>query len=785
MKRFEHWFATTVIRLRWGVIAACLALVASIASGVLKLEFTNSYRVFFSPDNPELLAFEAMENTYSKHDNVMLVVVPPDGDVFSRESLALVETLTTRAWQLPYVNRVDSITNFQYTTAVDDDLTVRDLVTDAARLDAAALAAVRAVALAEPLLAGNLVAYDGRVTAVNVTAQLPRLDEQQEIPAVVSAARALAADIEQQYPGSEVRLTGVLMMDMAFSEASLHDARTLVAVSFGVIFALVGLFVGGVVGTLGTALVVGLAIATAMGFAGHLGYPVSPPIAAAPVIILTVGVANCVHILDGCLQGMAAGLDQRSALIESLSSNFTPIFLASLTTVIGFLTFNFSEVPPFRHLGNLVAFGDIASYLLAVTLLPAVLAVLPLKPPTRSLLPVAWLAALAGFVIRRRRVLLWGLGAAACALVANLPRNTLNDVFIHYFDDTIEFRADTDFTIEHLTGLYHLQYSLASFEPGGVSEPAFLADLDAYTGWLRAQPEVMHVASFSDIMKRLNRNMHGDDPQAYRLPETRELAAQYLLLYEMSLPYGLDLNNQINLDKSALKLVVAIRTLSSAQAIAFNERAEQWLREHAPAVKSGYGTGTIMMFSHIGERNIRSMLKGAAVALVLISVVLLLMLRSLRLGLVSLVPNLLPAALGFGLWGLVDGEIGLSLSVVASMTLGIIVDDTVHFLVKYRRARTALGASPEGALRYAFATAGRAMIVTSLVLIAGFLVLSRSHFELNAGMGLLTAIVIAFAALADLLLLGPLLLTLEEKWHASTPGARPSGPAGPADPAAA
>jgi predicted RND superfamily exporter protein len=279
-------------------------------------------------------------------------------------------------------------------------------------------------------------------------------------------------------------------------------------------------------------------------------------------------------------------------------------------------------------------------------------------------------------------------------------------------------------------------------------------------------------------MKRLNRNMHGDDPAAWRLPDSRELAAQYLLLYEMSLPYGLDLNNQINVDKSGVKVVVAVRTLSSAQAIAFNARAEAWLREHASAVHAGYGTGTIMMFSHIGERNIRSMLAGTVVALVLISFMLLLMLRSVRLGFVSLLPNLLPAALGFGLWGIIDGEVGLSLSIVASMTLGIIVDDTVHFLVKYQRARNAPGASPEGALRHAFDQTGRAMVVTSLVLVAGFLVLSRSHFELNASMGLLTAIILVFAVLADLLLLGPLLLKLENDDHGQTSGHRPARPAG-------
>ena len=761
-------YATAVVRHRRAVLLVCLALVALAATGLLHLRFTNSYRVFFAPDNPELLAFEAVENTYTKNDNVMFVVTPPHEEVFTREGLTLVGELTERAWQLPYSNRVDSVTNFQYTSADGDDLTVRDLVASPATLDGPALAQVREVALAEPLLAANLVASDGRVAAVNVTVQLPRVDEQAEIPTVVDAARRLAQDIEAKYPGARVRLTGVLMMDIAFSEASLHDARTLVAASFAVIFVLVGTLVGGLVGALGTALVGGLAIAAAMGLAAHLGYPVSPPIAAAPVIILTVGIANCVHVLQSCLQGMSQGLTREAAIIEAIRVNSVPVFLASLTTVIGFLTFNFSDVPPLRQLGNIVAFGDIASYTLAMSVLPAVLAMLPIAPPRRVLLPQAWVARIAEFVIRRRRPLVWVLGAGSLFLLANLPRNELNDVFVHYFDDTVPFRADADYTIANLTGLYHLQFALDAGEPGGISEPHFLADVEAFTAWLRAQPEVVHVASFSDIMKRLNRNMHGDDPGAYRLPDSRELAAQYLLLYEMSLPYGLDLNNQINVDKSALRVVLAVRTLSSSQAIAFNERAEAWLGEHAPAIRAGLGTGTIMMFSQIGERNIRSMLGGAVVALVLISFVLLLSLRSLRLGLLSLVPNLLPIALGFGLWGLVNGEIGLSLSVVASMTLGIVVDDTVHFLVNYRHACRHHAAIPVDALRYAYAHSGRAMLVTSLVLIAGFLVLATSHFELNAGMGLLTAIVLAFAAVADLLLLGPLLLAMEEKLDAKS-----------------
>lgn len=772
MNRFEAAFARWVIRQRWAIIVVSLLIVAIAGAGVGRLHFTNNYRVFFSPDNPQLRAFEALENTYVKNDNVMIVVAPADGDVFTRNNLALLEQVTAEAWQVPYSNRVDSITNFQHTEAADDELRVRDLVSGARDLGDDQLARVRRIALAEPLLRGNLVAADGRVAAVNVTVQLPRIDETTETPAVVAHVRALAAEIERTRPDVQVYLTGVVMMDNAFSEASVADLNTLVATSFVLMLLLVGILLGGISGTLGTGLVIGFAIAVAMGLGGYIGYPISAPTSAAPVIILTVAIANCVHILETFLHAMAGGQTKHEAIVESVRTNLYPIFLASVTTVIGFLTFNFSEVPPFRQLGNLVAFGDVASYFLAVTFLPALLAVLPAPAPRWNPIEVPALQALGEFVIRRRTALLWGLGILSVVLAANLPRNELNDVFLEYFDQTIEFRTDSDFTVAHLTGLYHMQYSLDSGEPGGINEPAFLRDVAAFAAWYRAQPEAMHVASITDVMQRLNMNMNGDDPAQYRLPESRELAAQYLLLYELSLPYGLDLNNQINVDKSSTRVGVSTRTLSSKDVIALNARAEAWLAANAPTVKSGIGTGTSLMFADIGKRNINSMLLGTVVALVLISFLLLFMLRSVKLGLVSLIPNLLPLAMGFGLWGIIDGQIGLSLSVVTSMTLGIIIDDTVHFLSKYQRARRMLGCDPADAVRYAFRSVGRAMLVTSIVLVTGFMVLTLSHFELNAGMGLLTAIVISLALLADLMFLSPFLLLIEEKSDADDAGDR-------------
>ena len=257
--------------------------------------------------------------------------------------------------------------------------------------------------------------------------------------------------------------------------------------------------------------------------------------------------------------------------------------------------------------------------------------------------------------------------------------------------------------------------------------------------------------------------MHGDDPGWYRLPAERDLAAQYLLLYEMSLPYGLDLNNQINIDKSATRMTVMLYNMTTSSVLALEQRAAAWMRDNLPPAMHNAAASPTVMFSHIGARNIRSMLVGTTVALVLISFILVFALRSLRIGLLSLVPNLIPAALAFGAWGLAVGQVGLALSVVTGMTLGIVVDDTVHFLSKYLRARREKGLGAEDAVRYAFGTVGLALVVTSIVLIAGFMVLAFSAFALNSNMALMTSVTILFAIIADFLLLPPLLMALDRK----------------------
>jgi len=761
--RYGWW----IVKHPWRVLLISMLLIMAAASGGRFLSFSTSYRVFFSDNNPQLTAFEELENTYTKNDNVMFILSPQDGNVFTEDNLRVVQTLTQRAWQVPYSIRVDSVSNFQHTEAIEDDLTVLDLVPEDATLDQAELDKIRHVATHEPFLIHRIISEQGHVTGVNVTIQLPGINPVVEVPEVVAYVREMAEEIRSEYPNMEVRLGGMILMNNAFSEASQSDMKRLIPISFLLMVITLGLMIRGFTGTAATVVVIFGSILVAMGSGGYIGYPITPPSASAPTIILTVAIANCVHILVSFMHQMRIGMEKCASMVESLRVNMQPVFLASTTTAIGFLSMNFSDVPPFNHLGNMASIGVFTSFLLAVTLLPALIAILPVRVKVSSTEKgSAMMARFGDFVVRQRRRLIWIMTLLVLILIASVPRNELNDVFVHYFDKSVQFRADSDYMEQNLSGLYNIDYSLEASESGGVNEPRFLQQLSDFTAWLRAQPEVVHVNTISDTMARLNRNMHGDDPEYYRQPRERDLAAQYLLLYEMSLPYGLDLNNQLNVDKSATRLSITMKTMSTNELLTFEARTRQWLTEHAPQLSTPGGSGPTMMFANIGKRNIQSMLVGTTLALIMISIILIFALRSLKIGLISMIPNLIPAAMGFGLWGLLVGEVGLSLSVVAGMTLGIVVDDTVHFLSKYLRARREKGFSAEDAVRYAFVHVGYALVTTSVVLVAGFLVLAMSSFYLNAGMGMLTAIVIIFALVADFLLLPPLLIKLEENKHA-------------------
>ncbi|OUS00593.1 hypothetical protein A9Q81_10430 [Gammaproteobacteria bacterium 42_54_T18] len=758
-KNYARW----VLQHRTLVIFFTLLLVAVMAGGIPRLQFSIDYEYFFGPDNPELQAYEKIKAAYTDTDNLVFIVVPNQGDVFSVESLTVVEKLTEKAWMLPYVNRVDSITNFQYTYADNqgEDLVVASLVEDAINLDADAISHVQKIALTEPSLIDFIQASDGSATSVVATFNLPNKSPQ-VIAELVAVAKATISELHSEYPNVEIKPIGLTMLSYTYGQASRQDIKQLTPLMFLLVLFLVALLTRSIWGTVLSMIVIVMTGLAAFGVFGWLNIPITTVTAVAPTIIMAIVVAHCVHIIETFMQQWQEGRTKKEALELAVEMNLIPIYITSLTTLIGFLAMNFNDVPPYRDLGNLVAIAVFIAFLLSLSFLPVCLSLLPTqqrKTQSRH----SRLGKMGGWVVDHRFFVMLSSAAIFIGAVWLVPQNTLNEKFVEQFDERFEFRRNSDFYTDNVSGIYSIEYSIQAPGEGELkaASPKALAQVDRFVQWLRVQSEIRHVYSITDTFKRLNRNMHNDADAWYQLPSDPQLAAQYLLLYEMSLPFGLDVNNQLTLNKDATRVQVRFDDMPSSEMLRMENRIMDWWQQHAPGYEVT-GASTTTMFTHIVKRAVDSMVSGTLLAFVLISVVMIVSLRSLKLGLLSLVPNIAPIIIGLGAWAILDGEIGMSFAVVVVLTLGIIVDDTVHFLSKYQFARKRLKLDPRAAIQQTFSTVGVALCITSLALVGGFGVLSLSGFARNSDMGLMAAMTVGIALLVDLLLLPALLMVVEQ-----------------------
>ncbi|MBT8145197.1 MAG: MMPL family transporter, partial [Gammaproteobacteria bacterium] len=593
------------------------------------------------------------------------------------------------------------------------------------------------------------------ISGVAVLLALPDNDDK-AIDRTVAAARELVATIDAGDCGRIV-LAGSATNSVTLGEAIRADLQSLVVLSYLAIALTLLLLLRSLSATLLIMFVISLSVAATMGVFGWLGFVLSPTAGFVPSVVLTIAVADCVHVVSNYLIELGRGRTRDAAIAESLRINLGPVTITSLTTAIGMLSLNLSDSPPYRDLGNMVAVGVGVAFILSLTLLPAVLRLLPpLRPPAYTLqLPID---AFADWLIRRQKALLYGGGALVLILASFLFRNELTEHWHDYFTEHFEIRSAIEVIDRNLGGIHRLYYDLESGVADGVTEPAYLQQLQEFSQWFESQPGVGFTSGLHDTLRSLNRAFNDDDPAFFVLPDSRAASAQFMLLYELSLPVGESLDNIVDQDRSASRLTVSLHKTDSESLLELDRRARQWLTQNAPAVAPRPGTGLDLVFANITHRNIRGLLTGTAVALVAISLLLTLALRSIRLGLVSLLPNLAPAAVAYGLWGIFGGYIDLALSVVVCMSLGIVVDDTVHFMSKYMRARRELGLDAADGIRHAFHTVGLALVITSIVLVTGFAVLAFSYFNPTRETGSLLALTIALALVIDFLVLPPLLL---------------------------
>lgn len=753
-------------------ICALLWLIFTIVmcAGLPRMELNANYRAFFKADDPLVLSLDKNRAEYESGDAMSMMIATDGPDIFSKQGLIAIEEMTAAAWTMPYVLRVDSLGNFPWSRSVDDDLFVSELIEDPENLSDAQRAEIRDVAMNEEALIDRLLARDGQATLVMISFTGETSNDLEVNKEIYQAVLAMRDDFRQRYPELQFHATGTVAGNAAFAGAAERDGSVLVPLALlcaltAMLFYLwyeSGRFAAALSGTSISLAIIIVATVLPLGVMAWFGVAANNITSMVPIVILTLAVADSLHILISYYQYRRRGENNTDAIRQSLRLNTEPVWLTSITTMFGFLALNASDAPPFQQFGNLVALGVFGAWFASNTLLPALIALTQPKVGEASNRFDRWMPLLADWVIARNRSLLIIGCVIVVAGIACIPMNRINEVWTGYLSDQTEFSKDTDQLLERFGEVAHIEFSLDSGRDGGIVDLEYLEKVEAFSNWLRAQPEITYVQSVDLMMKRLNRNLHGDDPNFQRLPENEGAAAQYLLMYEMSLPFGASLTDEMTFNKSESRVVAGFHRSETLLQLDVQERAQAWLQENAPELWHP-GTSMTTIIAHMTRNNAISMLVGTIIAILVIATTLAIAFRSVGYGILSMVVNSIPATIVMGAWGLIMTDFGISVTIVFTTSLGIVVDYSVHFLSKYRRFRNDHpGTGAPEAIRYAFGTVGIALLVTTAVLGLNFGLLYFSEFRLNIYVGVLTATTIVLALMCQLFFLPSLLLNLSK-----------------------
>lgn len=743
-------------------ISIQLLLLYVLVLPLANFETTSNPRAVFSPADTTFKKFEDFEAKYGTKDLLIFIVQAKNENLLDRHGLAALTYLSDKAWSLPKSLSVDSIIDYNYTQVDGDTIFTEPLFSGFDQLSDDELNKRRAYALNETELVNNLVSKKGHVAAVSV---LVKLENRKEDAIFISSqARDLVERFQANYPDYNIYLAGPVAFADAMTRASEEALGKILPLGALVAFLVLGIVFRSFALTLFSLLVIIASSIAAMGVGTAVGIVFQPLSSYAPAIILTVGLADSVHIILGLNGGTQKKEWTKQEIVHrSVKQNYQPILLTSLTTAVGFLFLLQSESPPIQDLGVVVAIGVLFAFYFSLVLLPSLLVLLPKKTLLYEHSTArATLVRLSYWVYQNKSKLLAINITLVIGLVFFSGQNRINDVWIEYFKEGHDIREAYEFMGAELTGLHRFYFSMPAGDIGGISNPEYLQELNKFRHWLLQQEEVETVNTFSDMIKKINRQMHSGEDEFYDLPNNAPLISQYLLLYELSLPAGKGIENTMTMDRDESFFSVVVKQSSSKTIAEVVQRTENWMSENLPSYMQAEATGLDIMFARVAIDNSRAMLIGTFQALIVISLLLILGLRSLKLGIISFIPNLVPILVAFGVWGLIDANVGLSTSIVACLTMGIIVDDTVHLITKYQRLRTE-GCKVQQALEISFSQVGLAIIITSVVLILNFGIFVFSSFYPSSSLGVLTSITILAALLVDLFLFVPVLLMLEKK----------------------
>ena len=731
-----------------------LILILLISSGIRFLETPSGYRGFVENDFPEYQKILNLEEKYGMIDTLSFLIKPKNGTVFQKDVLQLIHELTEISWKTPYSTRVSSLTNYQFTTVEGDDLDISDFVKDVSLLTDSDLQELQTIALQEKSIVNFILSENSKVTFVNINLDIPIgtgfddpikfADDQKKI-------------FFEKYPDILVLVAGSAQFSHNFQTTAQSDAQTMYPGFLFLIIILAYILLRSAIASLLSLIIIFLSILPSLGTVGWMGYEAQPPLIIAPIIILTIALAHSIHILSIALTNISEGMSKEKSIISSIKINFVPVFLTSFTTAIGMAGINFGKIPAISDMANTVVIGAAFSFLTSIILLPVLFMLLPIKPHGKATLVFGFLEKLSKLLINYKYYIIVFIGLITIYLSTLLPNLYFDDEFDSYFDRVEEWKEVKDIVNKEFGSSFFIFSDLPSQKTDGITSPEYLNDLQKFASWLDSLEEVAVTTTVVDVIKTLNQNMNGGSKEYYTIPDNKALNAQYFLLYEFSVPYGMDLKNQITANKSDSRVLIRMNMFTSREGIELKEKVDKWLTDNMPYYNSPGVAGIPIMMPYVYQENTKGLMRGLAFSFTFIILVIGLSLKSLRFGLISIVPNIIPFVLAYGILALFTNILTFSHTVAVIISLGLVVDATIHFMTKFKSA-TSQNLSVNDAIKYCFKYVGYPIIVASLCLFSGFLFLLQSDFMTNFILGGMCSLIILIALIIDLLVLPALIL---------------------------
>lgn len=762
-KQWGRGIPARLIDFRWPLLLLMLLATVGLLSQIKHIRMDNSNESAFIKDDPAVTVLNQFKSDFG-NDDFVYILIAREQSVLDGEFLQQVGNLASQLQaEVPYLKKMSWLGNAEQITSERDGVRISPLFNNRAPLELD-MHQLRDTIGQNPVLENYLISRDENTTAIMLEFYpYPEdvKDARKESPPVIN--RVIA-----NFPELKTFVVGGPVIDFEYDAISGQEAGQLGLGCLLLILLLLAFTLRSVGGVLIPALVIVVSLIWTLGFIGLSGIPISMMILMLPVLLICVGIGDSLHFLAEYQRKLKQGFARRQAIVETLLIVTAPCLLTTVTTAAGFLAFAATDIQPLRDMGYFSAIGVCVALLISLTLAP-ILVSFSFKTNTSPEQTdnddrfTRVLAVLASIATSRPKTVVLVFALVAVVSTVGYARVQVETNTIQALAEEVPLRQAYDYVDQNMGGTMALEVVMDPGRSDGVKDPRFMEKVEAFQQYAQAHPLVWKSYSILDALKQTRQALHQDNPEFYALPAQRQQISQYLFLYELG--GGEQLGRYVGFDYDKLRVQLRTSSLSTGDVRSVIDYLQQYVDENMTGdntigdIKVSF-TGTMSWVKTLSDHVASGQKSSFIWAFLVISLLMIGVLRSIPLGLMSMLPNLFPVLLGLGVMGFTGIYMHMVLVIFAPIIIAVAVDDTIHFFFRFK-ANFQRTANYETAIHQTVTGVGRPLLFTTLVLVFGFSVFAFSIMDNYRDFGLLAAIAFSWALLCDLMLVPALLVLLK------------------------